>query len=171
MQMNKMTEKEIFDYVFFAKDVDESIEKNVEQIDFYKKLKNTIDEKLTPDIKSKLMEKIQIYKPVTRLLLIPFEEPKPQSAPLVERLAADSDNSKEEISTRTFIDKDKNIIIRQVTKEGESNLFVFSVENQELKNFRLVIHPPKTEIECADNAAPFAVASDLQIEKIEIEID
>lgn len=169
--MKEMTEKEIFDYVFFAKEQDDNYEKHSDEIEFYRLLKNSLDEKIQPEIKNKLMGKIPLYKPVSKLVLLPFDEPKHKSLPVIERLAADSDNKKDEVSSRTFIDKEKNIIIRQVTKSGESNLYVFSVENQELKNFRLVIHPPKTEIDCTDNSAPVNIAPDVQIEKIEIEIE
>ena len=171
MQMNKMTEKEIFDYVFFAKEIDDNPAKYAGEIEFYRELKSSLDEKLKPEVKNKLMEKISLYRPVSKIVLLPFEEPTPKGAPTVERLAADSDVKKDEVSTRTFIDKDKNIIIRQVTTSGKSSLFVFSVENQELKNFRLVIHPPKTEIDCGDNLAPIAVAPDMPIEKIEVELE
>lgn len=171
-----LTERDIFNFVFYPNLVSEekrsflaSIENSTDAIIFYKKLKSSLSVSLTDEVKRKLAEKIDVYKYNNILHLFSVEELKKKKNDLV--LAAASAEEKPKIITKTFYDADKTYIIKVINYTVNSKIFVFSTQQEIIKDFEIIILPENKKYHCNDNSLPLELSSPIEAEAIQLEFN
>lgn len=170
----KVTEKDIFNFVFYPENVREeikafllSIEDFNDAIIFYKELKAELNKPVSDKIKSMLAEKIPAYTLSSIIHLYPVEEIKKQKNGYV--LAAASVEEKPKIITKTFYNDDKTYIIKIINYSESSKIFVFSTQQEVIKDFDLIVLPENQKFHFIDNKLPLEVNYPLFPESIQIE--
>ncbi len=168
-----ITEQDIFNYIFFREKVsDEKINEIVAHkhyaaaIEFYSALKNETERHLTISEKKNLAAKIPIYKFDGKFELLPFRVNDMENG---MRLAASSKNNENNINAVSFFSETKEFLCRIVSTQTQRLLYCFSTDQEELKDFKLTLHPAGIEFQCKSNAEPITVSTDLKIEKISFE--
>jgi len=167
-------EQDLFAFVFFpenlAKERIEIIEADrsfEEAIEFYKKLKSESVNKPDYMLKQKLADKISAYSLSNVIQLYPLKEPviPKQNG---NRLAADSQELKLKMTTKTFVDNDKEYLIKVLNYGEMTKVFVFSTKDELVKNFDIIIEPHNLKFHFEDNSEPLKIEHTIEAEKIEI---
>lgn len=172
----KVTERDIFNFVFFPESLrDEikaflsAIEDTSEAVIFYKEMKFALNEELSLSIKKKIAKKIEAYKFTNIIHLYPVEEISKKRNGIV--LAAASVEEKPKIITKTFYDTDKTYIIKVINYKDNSKIFVFSTQQEMIKDFEIIILPENKKYHCDDNSLPLELSSPVEAESIQIEFN
>lgn len=172
----KITERDIFNFVFYPDLVREeikiflaSIENSTDAIIFYKELKSFLNEPLSIEIQNKLSKKIRAYKFNNVIQLYPVEEIKKTRNGIV--LAAASVEEKPKIITKTFYDTDKTYIIKVINYTDNSKIFVFSTQQEVIKDFEIIVLPENKKYHCKDNSLPLELNSPVEAESIQIKFN
>jgi len=168
-----ITEQDIFNYIFFrAKVSDGKINELITgkhfsaAIEFYSSLKNESVRQLTISEKKSLAAKIPFYKFNGVYELLPFSVSDTANG---MRLAARTKNNEESDSAISFLSETKEFLCRIVPTPTKKLLYCFSISQEELKNFKLTLHPSEMAFECKSNSEPVIIPAELAIEKISIE--
>jgi hypothetical protein len=172
----KITERDIFNFVFYPELVKEelraflsSIENSTDAIIFYKELKISLQKELSFDIKKNVAQKISAYKLSNIISLYPVQVIKKKGNRIV--LAAASIEEKPKIITKTFYDADKTYIIKVINYSENSKIFVFSTQQEVIKNFEIIILPENKKYHCNDNSLPLELSTPVEAESIQIEFN
>lgn len=172
----KVNERDIFNFVFYPGLVREeikmflhSIEDSTDAIIFYKELKDSLNSDLSIETKKKISEKIPIYEFSNIIQLYPVEENKKKRNSFT--LAAASPEETPKIVTKTFYDEDKSYIIKVINYEKNSKIFVFSTQQEVIKNFDLIIQPQNEKYHIKDNLIPLELADRIHPDSIQIEFN
>lgn len=167
-------EQDLFCYVFFPESVatekkeliepDNSFE---EVLEFYRNLKSNSESKPDDALKKKIANKIAAYSLSNVIQLYALKEP---SIPRQNenRLAADSKELKPKMTTKTFVDNDKEYLIKVLNYGGQTKVFVFSTKDEVVKNFDIIIEPHNLKFHFDDNSEPLKIEHSIEAEKIEI---
>ncbi len=183
----EITERDLFNYVFYketlAEDKAQFLKKTdiyKDEIDFFSSLKNSLSEEISPELKKKIIQKIPAYRNEPDLnrdklsniiVLYPVvEKPKRKKKSEGLVLAADSAELKQLQASQTFSDEKKEYLIKLVSSESETKIFVFSTSEAELKNLKLTLHPKETEYFLKDNSNPLEVNESVSVESISLEL-
>jgi len=168
-----ITEQDIFNYIFFrAKVSDEKIneivtdEQYAHAVEFYNSLKSETERSLSFSEKRRLAAKIPFYKFNGEYELLPFSVDDSENG---MRLAARTKNNEESGSAISFLSETKELLCRIVPTPNQRLLYCFSINQEELKNFKLVLHPSEIMFDCKSNSEPVIIPAELAIEKISIE--
>ena len=172
----KITERDIFNFVFYPNLVREeiisflsSIENTNDAVIFYKELKSALEIPLDDNIKQKLVQKIRAYKYNNIIQLYPVEEIKKRKNGIV--LAAASEDEKPKIVTKTFYDIDKTYIIKVINYSTNAKIFVFSTQQELIKDFEIIILPENKKYHYNDNSLPLELSTPIEAESIQIEFN
>lgn len=169
----EITEQDLFNYVFAPqslsaeqKDIIEAASSFKQIIAFYNQLKLNSQNKPNAELKKKLAEKIPAYSLTNFVQLHQWSE---HSTILNgERLAAESKELNPKTATKTFIDNKNEYLIKVLTDNNITKVFVFSTKNEMLKDFDLIIEPDKLSYHLDDNSKPLEIDKSIDVEKIEI---
>ena len=169
-------ERDIFNYVFFRNLLDEEKlkylernEHNIEQIEFYKNMKQEISGPVDQEIKEKLAAKSEVYKIPKIITLYPVDdkiEKKPSDVPI---LAAASAPEESKVSAQTFIDEGKTFLIRLLRIDNITKIFTFPITHTDSKSFRITLHPEKNTFTVRNNE-PFEIEGRHNVEAISVEL-
>ncbi|NWF88651.1 MAG: hypothetical protein HXY50_04220 [Ignavibacteriaceae bacterium] len=167
-------EKDIFMFVFFPEKLDDEKRKMIESnssfdeaVDFYNKLKLNSQKELPSSVKKKLAEKIPAYNLPDVILLYPLVEPRSKTQNS-SRLAASTKELNPKTTTKTFVDKEKEYLIKVMNYENETKIFVFSTSDEIVKDFELIIEPKSLTFHLADNSEPLTINHTIDAEKIQL---
>jgi len=170
----KITERDIFNFVFFPESNREeiktflaSVENSTDAIIFYKELKSELEKNLSDDIKSKIAGKIPTYRLAKKITLYSLKEPKAQKRN-DGRLAAASTELKPKMATKTFVDNDKEYLIKVLNYGDVTKVYVFSTKDEYVKNFDIIIEPQNLIYHFEDNSEPLKINKPIEAEKIEL---
>ena len=170
----KVTEKDIFNFVFYPhlvrKEIKaflESIDDSNDMISFYKDLKLSLAKEVPLNLKKKLSRKFSFYNPVNVINLYPIEEIKKKNNSSM--LAAASPEETPKIVTKTFYDEDKSYIIKVINYETNAKIFVFSTQQEVIKNFDIIIQPQNEKYHISDNMIPLEIDKQISPDSIQIE--
>lgn len=168
-----ITEKEIFDFVFFPSALPEEkqvfIKDNAalsERIKFYERLKRQLQQRPERSFKKIIAAKIPAYKLANEVELNRYDNNSGNGSKL--RLAAASREFVPQLTTQTFIDEEKEYLIKILTDKTQTKIFVFSTLNSSLKNFSITIEPTHLEFQMADNSEPLLINKPITAERIKI---
>jgi hypothetical protein len=182
----EITEKDLFNYVFYKDTLDgektgflENSDLYKEDIDFYSSLKDYLSQEISSGLKEKIAQKIPAYqnnpdlnrdKLSNIITLYPVvEKPKRKKKSGESVLTADSAELKSQHTSQTFSDEKKQYLIKLVSSESETKIFVFSTSESELKNVKLTLHPKEKEFFLKDNSTPLEVNESVTAESISLE--
>ena len=169
-------ERDIFNYVFFRNLLDEEKlnylernEHNIEQIEFYKNVKQEISGPVDQEIKEKLAAKSEVYKISKIISLFPVDdriEKKPSDVPI---LAAASACEESKVSAQTFIDESKTFLIRLLRMDNITKIFTFPIIHTDIDSFRITLHPEENTFTVHNND-PFEIEGRHDVESISVEL-
>lgn len=169
-------EQDIFTFVFFPEKLDDEKIKMIESqsifsdaTEFYKQLKLNSEKKPSEEIKTKLALKIPAYKLEYLVDLYPLKDIIPQIQN-GSRMAAGAKVLTPKTSTKTFVDRDKEYLIKVVNYEEQTKVFVFSTKDEEVKNFDLMIEPKNLTFHFEDNSEPLVINHLIDAEKIQLKL-
>ncbi len=175
---NEITEKDIFDFVFYPESVTKEKERFLEtssdfkeEIEFYSSVKKSLSDELYLETKKKIASKINVYKLENIIYLYPVEEFRKKNASNNLVLAAASPEGKPKISSKTFYDEEKTYIIKVINYEKNSKVFVFSTQYELIKDFELNILPQNLKYHISDNSAPLELDFNVEPESISLEFN
>jgi len=147
-----------------------TIENSSDAIIFYKELRAALKENLNPDVKNKLTKRIKAYKQSYVITLNLLHEPLTKHKPNYLVLAAASEEVKTpKLVTKTFVDDKKEYLIKVLNYGNTSKVFVFSTQDEIVKDFNIVIEPQHLKFHLDDNSEPLKVDNLLEVEQIHIE--
>ena len=167
-------EQDLFNYVFFPESTPDEIKLVIESgntwieiIEFYKNLKSNSNNSADDTLKRKIASKIPAYSLSNVIQLYALKEPyiPKQNG---NRLAADSKELKPKMTTKTFVDNDKEYLIKVLNYGNQTKVFVFSTKDEVVKNFDIVIEPHNLKYHFDDNSEPLKIEKSIEAEKIEI---
>ncbi len=78
---------------------------------------------------------------------------------------------KPKIITKTFYDADKTYIIKVINYSENSKIFVFSTQQEVIKDFEIIILPENKKYHCDDNSLPLELNAPVEAESIQIEFN
>jgi hypothetical protein len=170
----KITEHDIFNFVFYPDLLNKeikaflaSIEESSDAISFYKELKSELESNLTNEIRTKIKNKIPAYHPLNIIQLHALKQTKDKKQN-GSRLAAGSTELKPKMTTKTFVDNDKEYLIKILNYGDKTKVFVFSTKDEVVKNFDIIIEPDNLKFHLEDNSEPLKINHLIDAEKIEI---
>jgi hypothetical protein len=142
-----------------------------EEINFYRTLRNELNEELSEDIKRKIAKKIPIYIPSKVFTLYPAKEPQRKKKNNIQVLAADSPKEKPAVTAKTFIDEHNHYLVRLLNFKDSSKIYVFSTTEKTLKNYKIKIQPSEQTFSQLDNSTPIEINSPIDAENIELQFN
>ena len=173
----KVTERDIFNYVFFPESLRaeiraflSSIEDSSEAVIFYKEMKSALDQEISLSLKQKIAKKIKAYKLPSVITLYPMHQPLSQKKSNYFVLAAASENNTApQMVTKTFVDDGKDYLIKVLTYGSTTKVFVFSTHDEILKDFNIVIEPQNLKYHLNDNTEPLKIDQAIDADLVKIE--
>lgn len=172
-----INEQDIFTFVFFPEKLDIEKKKMInsqpsfnEAIEFYTHLKLNSERKLPSSIQKILADKIPAYKLPDVIELRPLNVIKPQNQD-GGRMAAATKELIPKTTTKTFVDSEKDYLIKVLNYGKETKIFVFSTKDEEVKNFDIVIEPQNLKYHFEDNSEPLIINQSIDAEKIQLKFN
>ena len=172
----KITEKDIFNFVYYPDLVKEeikaflvTIENSSDAIAFYKELKSDLENSLTAGIKKKIADKIKSYLPINIIELHPLKEPKVKKENGSRLAAASTTELKPKMTTKTFVDNEKEYLIKVLNYGETTKVFVFSTKDEVVKNFDIVIEPHHLKYHLDDNSEPLKIEQSIEPQRIQLQ--
>jgi hypothetical protein len=167
-------EQDLFCYIFFPESVPDKKKKMIETnnsfnevLEFYKQMKLNSDKKPNESLKRKIANKIPAYSLSNVIKLYALKETaKPRQNGY--HLAAASTELKPKMTTKTFVDNDKEYLIKILNYGDKTKVFVFSTKDEVVKNFDIIIEPDNLKFHLEDNSEPLKINHLIDAEKIEI---
>lgn len=155
-----ITERDLFNYIFFKKSMEEKklqlLEEGGCDINFplIKNLKECLSENLTFPVKEKINKFVKYYKPVKSITLNLIEETKTEPRTLKFTNVSDK---KSEISKSTYIDNDNIYMIRLINYVDKTRLFLFSRDEEKISNCKLILKPGNESFDIINNLLPLEI--------------
>jgi hypothetical protein len=174
----KITERDIFNFVFYPDLVREeinaflsSIAETSEEIKFYGNLKISLNQPIAKDIKQKIADKINAYKLTDSITLFPMHNPIQERKHASFVLAAASENNTSpKMVTKTFVDDGKDYLIKILTYGNNTKVFVFSTHDEVIKDFHIVVEPQNLRFHLDDNTEPLKIDQAIEADLVRIEL-
>jgi hypothetical protein len=167
-------EQDLFNYVFFTdiisnekKEIIESDKSFDEILEFYTHLKLNSNNEPDEILKKKIASKIPAYS-FSNVIKLYVIEDKLHPNQNVNRLAAGSKELKPKMTTKSFVDNDKEYLIKVLDYEDHTKLYVFSTKDEIVKNFDVVIEPDNLKYHFEDNTEPLLIKHSIEADKIEL---
>ena len=172
----EITEKDIFNFVFYTNLLPTEKIKYIEGstnfskgIKFYQSLKLLLSQNLTVEIKNLISEKIPAYKSMMHKLYLVKEVNSKRKSNLT--LAADSPKIKSKMTSATFIDDEKQYLIKLHNYENSAKIYVFSTSKEKIENYKIIIHPSNNILEQADNSNPIIIDAPVEVSSMELQFN
>ena len=159
----KITEQDIFNYVFYPEELGHGI---IEYIDLNKNLfKEQIEfcENIHVELNKLKAENNNIIT-LKKMPPIKIEQKS------TYYLAADSMSLDKSIKTETFINADNNLIAKVISYSSKTKIFILNEKNNTIKNFKLIVKPSNISYNIPNISEPIELPAGIEIESIDIEI-
>ncbi len=175
----EINELDIFNYVFFPDKITVVLKKAIEHdpdlsdaVDFYREMNAELKRFISRSFREKIASKIPAYTLNNEVHLFPIPSPSLKN-PAARRLAADSESRHliSKLTSRTFVDEDKEYMIKVINHESSTKVFVFSVKNDIVKNFNIIIEPKDQKYHFKDNSQPLVINGEIEIDSIRLEFN
>jgi hypothetical protein len=169
-------EQDLFYYVFFPEIISNKkkemikTDKSFEEIlEFYTQLKTNSESSPDESLKRKIANKIPAYSlsNVTQLYALKDNVAPKQNG---NRLAAGSTELKPKMTTKTFVDNDKEYLIKVLNYADITKVFVFSTKDEIVKNFDIIIEPHNLKYHFEDNSEPLKIDKSIEADSITLKI-
>jgi hypothetical protein len=172
----KITEIDLFRFVFFTdklsnekRELLENSKRFETEINFYNQLRVSMQTNLSFSVKQKLTEKIPAYKFDRIFDLHPQESKLTKRKNDVLVLAAASPDVQTGVTVKTFIDDEKNLLIKFLNFGDHSKVYIFSANDEVLTNFKVKFLPQNIEYILKNNTEPLRteITSDPDLIRVE----
>lgn len=169
-------EQDLFALVFFPENVSDEKRIKIESdysfdeiLNFYSELQKDAAAKIDNSLKQKIAAKIPAYTLENVIQLYALKEPiiTNQNG---HRLAAGSTELKPKMTTKTFVDNDKEYLIKVLNYGDNTKVFVFSTKDEVVKNFDIIIEPNNLKFHFKDNTEPLKIDKVIEADTIRLEI-
>lgn len=167
-------EQDIFNFVFYpglvSADKTDKISNDKsfsEAIEFYKQLKINSTREHSDSLKKAIARKIPDYSFVNVITLYPLKVPQIGKKEK-HRLAAGSVDLAPKMTTKTFVDNEKEYMIKVLSYEKSTKIFVFSTNDEVVNNFDITIEPQNLKYHFDDNSEPLQLDQVIEVEKIKL---
>lgn len=168
-----INEIELFKYVFARERLDAALVAEIEReevfrdsINYFEELKSALQQKISFDVKKKLAAKIPIYNFNNEIELHEVKIPSPKNGG--QRLAAATKELTNKPYTKTFIDENGEFIVKVLNNTGKTKVFIFSTNDDSMKNFKLSVQPLDKEYSFEDNSIQLELESDVEVESVKL---
>ena len=172
-----ISEQDLFGYVFFPESVHKEkkeiigADKAFEEIlEFYRHLKTNSKTDMDDSLKKKIADKIPAYSLSNIIQLYALKDPAIQKQN-GNRLAAGSTELKPKMTTKTFVDNDKEYLIKVLNYADVTKVFVFSTKDEVVKNFDIIIEPHNLKFHFEDNSEPLKIEHAIEAETIQLQFN
>ncbi|MCX6152347.1 MAG: hypothetical protein NTX22_17610 [Ignavibacteriales bacterium] len=170
----QISEKDIFDYVYYRetlpvnklKYIDENYSLYTKEIEYYKSFHNSIDTEIKDGLSNKFFAEISESKPKT-ITLYPKQIELAQGEDQYH-LAADSVNLIAKTGSQSFTNSESTILVKLLTKDNKTQIYVFSTTNKLIKNIKLTFSPPGKTFSMENNKTFIEVPEALTVEGIQM---
>ena len=172
-----INEQDIFKYVFSPQSLSEEKIKSLrgskkyeKRILYYESVKNAIDSETPVDLKKKIAAKIPKYTLANVFTLHPvkYEENKERNGPVI--FAAKTKEEQAKLKTYTFTDDDRKFLIRIISVEDSTKLYLFSISGDTIKDITLKILPGGEEFFMNNNSTPLMIDKIIEVGYIELSV-
>lgn len=169
-----ISEKDIFCFVFYPETLSDGKRKKISEdsslsefISFYMNMKLDLNTEPDIEIKKKLASRIPAYTLSNVIELYPLKSPQSHKHKS-NRLAAASTELKPQTATKTFVDTEKEYIVKVLNYGDTTKVFVFSTKDEVVKDFNIIIEPQNLEFHFDDNSEPLIIDQAVDAEKIHL---
>lgn len=169
-----ISEKDLFDFVFYPELLSDEMKQKIissgnleEYKTFYQNLKEELDRGIDDEFKRIIAERIPAFSS-TRIIVLHPVVLNITRKPAPSRLTAASVELEPSLTMRTFVDSEKEYLIKVLTEKDQTRIFVFSTKVQAIRNFDIVITPGNLSFHMDDNSAPLLIDSAFTADMIEI---
>ena len=166
-----LTEKDLFDYVFFKSQLKDDKLSLLEDgryefnMSLFNSIKESLGENLSVIIKNKIKLSVKCYHPIEKIILN-----------LIKGIKSAGKSGKKSriglkgniISESTFIDNDNTFLIRMINYENFSKIFLFSVYEERINNFILILNPGNESFKMQNNSLPLEIDHSINATNIEL---
>ncbi len=172
-----LNERDIFKFVFSQRSLSEEKreylrgnQKYESQISYYKTVKNAMDSETSFKLKKKIAAKIPAYSlaNVFNLYSVEYEEKKKDSGKVI--FAAKTKDEAAKIKTKTFIDNEKNFLVRIINFENSTKIYLFTPADDKVENITIKIFPGREDFYMNNNSTPLVIDKRIDVEYIELRV-
>ncbi len=167
-------EQDLFNFIFYPENISEEKEAFIvadktliEALEFYKQLKNNANREHKDSFKRMIAKKIPAYTLFSIITLYPLKVSTIERTK-EHRLAAGSIDLVPKMTTKTFVDNEKEYLIKVFSSGDSTKVFIFSTKDEVVKNFDLIIEPNNHTFHCDDNSEPIEINQRIEAEKIQL---
>ncbi len=171
-----INEQDLFNYIFFPENLSDEKKEMIgadkslgEILEFYRKLRTGSESLPDKSLKERIADKIPAYTLPGFIQLHPLKD-SGVTKPNGSRLAADSKELTAKMTSKTFVDNEKEYLIKVLNYSNMTKVFVFSAKNETVKNFNLIIEPQNLHYHLDDNSEPLMIDQSIEAESIRLEI-
>lgn len=170
-------EHDIFNYVFFPhvlsddKKIYLETNRNLykEELEFYSNFNKPIPKDINDKLDTKVEKKLNKYFQSIVIELHPIKEPQKQKFN-EHKLAAASRGLTPQMITKTFLDEEKEILIKVIGEGETTKIYIFSTKNERINNFDIIIEPLGVKYHLQNNLEPLKIEKVIDIESIKIQL-
>ena len=173
----EITEKDIFDFVFNPEILAgeklqylETQKSSFPQVKVFEEIKSSLEDNLSDSVKDKIASKIPAYKKAVVYELFSWTIEAKEYVNQTPVLAAASANESPQTLSKTFVDKEKNILIRLIGNTRSLKLFVFPVAGNALGEFSLTLKPGLQQYYFKDSHETKIIENVPDVQSISIEL-
>jgi len=175
----KITEKDIYNFVNYKvelavdklKFIEQNLSKYQEQIDLIRDIEESKKRSLSENAIVKFNEEVRQQNSANIYILSKVNESYTRTDEVLN-LAADSFELKKHNIADTFIDEKNKLLLKVINSEEESKIFLFNEENEEIKNFDIIIKKPVEQTyHCETNREPLIVERFEDVESVEVRLN
>lgn len=166
---NKITENDLFNFIFFRDSLDEEKKKIIQQeetfkdsINFYAKMRSSLSKGLSFDARKKIAELIPSYRIINKIELYPVE----QLPDLCKESTRKSKTPELKRNSLSLSNDDRSFLARIICEGSVCQMFVFSSDNVIIKNFDVTIYPKGKKYHFEDNTKPVDIKDKPAVEKM-----
>lgn len=170
----KITEKDIFNYVFYPGELEK------DKLEFIEKFRTDFQEQIEIceasmgasslgelESRQKLYSILNLKRDSIVIEFVKTEHRRKTSEENY-KLAAASPNPIEQVITDTFINEKEKYLIKVVTSQIENKIYLFNENGTEIHNYQLILSPSGKIISQKSNSIPSVVSPADKIENIKL---
>lgn len=172
-----ISEQDLFCYVFFSETIPKEKKERIEAdksfeefLEFYRQLKLNSENKPDESLRRMIAGKIPAYSLSNLIQLYSLKDPTTQKQN-GNRLAAGSKELKPRMTTKTFVDNDKEYMVKVLNYENVTKVFVFSTKDQVVKDFDIIIEPQNLKYHFEDNSEPLKIGHSIEADTIQLQFN
>jgi hypothetical protein len=173
-----ISERDIFDYVFSQNElgidkldfINNNLVKYAKEIEICKSSLNAFYDETNIEPPKSIRESAVNFTG-KKVIFLDKVLPEENNSNGIVRLAADSPKFEKKVSVDTFIDKKQEYVVKVISQEDSTNIYVFKNDNSPIENFSLELLPSHKILRYQNNSNPIQIEYQPSIENVELHVD